>query len=92
MAKTNVAPRNPADVLKKIKRFAPKKLRKALNKRMAYCAPELVWEVMTECVNAYVNPSSKSLRSVAVYAALCGCSWKEMRHRFEMSEAKEQAA
>ena len=84
MAKRNVKKmRNPGKVMKKIQRWGIPNLNEALRREMAYKAPEQTWETMWACVRTHVVPSSKSVRSVAVYATLCGCNWLEMRRRFK---------
>ena len=75
--------RNPGKVLKKLQRLGTPELREALRRELSFAAPEQSWEIMSACVNAHVTPSSKNARSVAVYAALCGCNWWEMRRRFK---------
>lgn len=75
--------RNPGKVLKKLLRLGTPELREALRRELCYAASEQSWEIMNACVHTHVTPSSKNARTVAVYAALCGCTWWEMRRRFK---------
>ena len=77
--------RNPGKVLKKLQRLGTPELREALCRELSFAAPEQSWDIMNACVHTHVTPSSKNARTVAVYAALCGCTWWEMRRRFKAS-------
>ena len=72
--------RDVTKVINKICRICPE-LKEPLEEAFAYCAPELVWTKLTATVNKNVKIDPNDPRSVAVYAALMGCSKHKMRKR-----------
>lgn len=69
-------------VYKKIIKVAPVELAEVLKDKIQFWAPEVVWQNLSMYVNKYVQPDSTNKTAVAVYAALCGCTKREMRKRF----------
>ena len=75
--------RNFGDVYRKIVEIAPEELKEKLENRLCFAAPELVWSVLSRCVNNTIIPSSKDPLAIKIYAILCDCSDEEMKARFE---------
>ena len=74
--------RNAKKVYENVKKSLPNKLKDKLEDDSSFWAPESFLYQLTMWVNNYIKPDSTSDESVRTYAALLGCTPREMRREF----------